>query len=147
MLGKMESGGGGDSLDARLLARFQRLKEEGHAAHPRQEDSEVLGSHLANRLAALKPPQTHITETRKQENWGLPAGRRGPTSDALEVDKLLESISDEVRLHKSEAPTHHHGPDDESSDSDVDDSDVDNIIEWAKDAAALDLQLEEEEEE
>lgn len=114
-------------LEAGLLARFQRLKEGGKDPH--------VPSRLAALSSSVMSPSQMASSSPKI------------TSAASEVKKLLESMSDQVRLEKSTLSTHSSSSDKtfHSSEEEGFDFEVDKIVEWAKDAAALNSQQEEEE--
>lgn len=155
-----------DALDADLLARLQRLKATPNPPPAILVDTDGLQPDLAERLAALKkgPSKPPLPEIIKEKDPSTPPvpeiiKKKGPSTppapeiiktaklsnpntivkemhegDAFEVEKLLESVRDCVRLEKSGAPKSSY---DNNSDEDVSDSEVDHIVEWAKDASVL----------
>ena len=137
------------------------------------DPDEVLDSDLAARLAALKTtgfsknqpgfPNPNTVGLGSQNH----PGSRNPDAPSLavgndgdDVEKLLASVADLVRLEKkksggsnfSSGYKHssfrtmemHHDDDDDDSNSE---SEVNLIVDWAKDAARLDLESDPEEEE
>ncbi|MCO5607640.1 hypothetical protein L7F22_061838 [Adiantum nelumboides] len=125
-------------LEGHLLARFERLKEagkgggeKGHVASP--------GVVLAASPSLMMPPSQAEATT----------SRSSPSSATSDVDRLLDSMSDKVRLEKLTPSSAHFCGHDQTSDcseEEMSDSEVDKVIEWAKDAAVLDSQEEDEDE-
>ncbi|KAH7282345.1 hypothetical protein KP509_35G026200 [Ceratopteris richardii] len=152
-------------LDSSLLERFERLKsggrshtekeggqshaekggqshsrKEGGQSHTRKEEVTFRDPNLASRLDVLKAslnPSSQAVPVSPERN-----------SDASEIEKLLQSMRDQISLEKVSLPQRCR--DDtrslhSSSDEEISDSEVDKVLEWAKDAAVLDPDEEEEE--
>ncbi|KAH9307466.1 hypothetical protein KI387_035377 [Taxus chinensis] len=130
-----------------------------------EEEKKILGQELAARFAALKTSNSSDDKGLAEASLGRGFDSQGVAvavaqsgigkeemteacSEAEEVQKLLASVQDSIMLEKTRVSGSIRDDDEgeDGEDEEISESEVDNVVEWVKDAARLGL-LESEEEE